>query len=323
MLRQAVDNALGQNPQQDPLWIVAGELHAEAVRDVLPNLPEKNLLLEPVGRNTAPAIGYACVHIATQDPQAIVAVLPSDHVIKQPEKLRSALQAAGKIAEQGFIATIGLQVTRPETGFGYIQQGELLGEHQGMPVYRVQRFVEKPDRERATQYMQAKSYLWNGGMFVFRVDVMLEAIRSHMPELAQGLDEIATNLSRDDAQQQNAALYPQLPSQSIDFGVMEKVSQVAVVPVDMGWSDVGSWAALPEVLPADSQGNVVNGAAMLIDSHNLVVDNSGEKLIAMVGCQDLVVVDTADALLVMPRERAQDVRLVLDALAAQGKPDLM
>lgn len=323
MLRQAVDNSLGEQADLDKLWIVAGQNHAEAVRKILPDLPSAQLLLEPVGRNTAPAIALACLAIAQKDPKAVLAVLPSDHVIRKTKIFRRALAAAEHIALQDYIVTIGLKVSRPETGFGYIKTSEVIETHDDFIVNRVSRFVEKPDLSTAEKYQQSGDYLWNGGMFVFRVDVMLQAMQQLMPELAARFDDLKQALDDDDGAEKLAEIYPQLPSQSIDYGVMEKFAKVAVVPVDMGWSDVGSWAALPEVLQADEGGNIVQGQALLVDSHNSIIDSRSKRTVVALGCQDLVIVDTDDALLVMPKERAQEVRKVLDELKNQNRQELL
>jgi len=321
LLRAAVDNAVGSSGDRSCVLVVAGTSHQPLVEQCLPDVPRANLLYEPVGRNTAPAIGFACVEIARREPHAVAAVLPSDHVIGDPVALRAALAAAAAAAADGAIVTIGIQPTRPETGYGYIARGDQIAVHGGQPIYRVSSFVEKPKREVAERYLAAGNYFWNAGMFVFRVDVMLAAIRAHMPELARGLDQLAALGGGDDAAL--ARLYPQLPAQSIDFGVMERVDNVAMVPANFGWSDVGSWAALPEVAALDSNRNVVAGDTVLVDCAECVVDARGGRLVALVGCRDLVVVDTEDAVLVVPRERSQEVRQVLAELERNGRTNLL
>ncbi|MBN2357975.1 MAG: mannose-1-phosphate guanylyltransferase [Deltaproteobacteria bacterium] len=322
LLRAAVDNAIGADGDRSRLLVVAGSAHRPLVERCLPDVPPANLLYEPVGRNTAPAIGFACVEIARRDARAVAAVLPSDHVIGDPPALRAALAAAASAAADGAIVTIGIQPTRPETGYGYIARGEQTAVHGGQPVYRVSSFVEKPGREQAERYLAAGNYFWNAGMFVFRVDAMLAAIRAHMPELAAGLQQLAEALGRGDSDAL-ARLYPALPAQSIDYGVMERVENAAMVPASCGWSDVGSWAALPEVQPLDAAGNAVSGDALLVDTAGSVVDARAGRLVAVLGCRDLVVVDTEDALLVVPRERAQEVRQVLALLESDGRTRLL
>lgn len=321
LLRSAVDNAVGSDGDRSRVLVVAGTAHQPLVEQCLPDVPRANLLYEPVGRNTAPAIGFACVEIARRDPRAVAAVLPSDHVIGNPVALRAALEAAAAAAADGAIVTIGIQPTRPETGYGYIARGDQIAVQRGQPVFRVSSFVEKPKREVAERYLAAGNYFWNAGMFVFRVDVMLAAIRSHMPELSAGLDQLAALDSADAPAL--ARLYPQLPAQSIDYGVMERVDNVVMVVANFGWSDVGSWAALPEVAALDANRNTVAGDSVLVDCADCVVDARGKRLVAVVGCRDLVVVDTEDALLVVPRDRAQDVRQVLTELERGGRIGLL
>ena len=323
MLRQAVDNALGAEAPLDRLWVVAGEQHEDPLRQVLPDLTDAQILLEPVGRNTAPAIALACLAIMQKDPDALLAVLPSDHVIRKPEVFRRALAAAGQIAAQDYIVTIGLEVSRPETGFGYIKIGQNIETIDDFNIKKVDRFVEKPDLDTAKQYQQSGRFLWNGGMFVFRAALMLQAMRELMPELASHFDALQAALQSDDPRAQLGEIYPRLPAQSIDYGVMEKFAKVAVIPVDMGWSDVGSWAALPEVLPADDDGNIVQGQALLVDSKKTIVDSRSGRTVVALGCEDQVIVDTDDALLVMPRARAQDVKKVLQRLKDTERQGLL
>lgn len=295
-------------------FVVCGKAHAAAVRAVLPKLPARNLLAEPVPRNTAPAIGLATLHVAMREPDGVLVILPSDHHVGDVPKFQETLRAAAEAALQGDLVTIGLQPTRPETGYGYIQVGEALAG----PARRVRRFVEKPDAATAAQYLQSGEYLWNGGIFVFQAKVMLDAIARHVPALMEGLQALRATLVKSRYPQVLAKVFPTLPSISIDYAVMEKAQNIAVVPGAFGWSDVGSFSALPEVRPADARGNVASGKLpLLIDSERCVV-LAGDRLVAVVGMQDVVVVDAGDAVLVVPKERSQDVRKVVEALKKQG-----
>ena len=288
-------------------WVVCGKDHVEGVREALPALPQAHLVVEPAARNTAPAIGLACVHALREDPQATLMVLPSDHHVARPEAFREALSAAVRACQGGDLLTLGIHPSRPETGYGYLRRG---AEKQP-GVFAVDAFVEKPDAATARRYVQDPAYSWNAGIFVFRADAMLEALRRHLPKvhdvLVRGGDF--------------AALQPI----SIDYGVMEPESQttrrIALVPGDFGWSDVGSFAALPEVRALDAQRNAIAGDAIAIDCEDCVVFSEGRRLVAAVGLRGLCVIDAGDALLVVPRERAQDVRAVVDALKAQGRTD--
>ncbi|HET7823890.1 MAG TPA: mannose-1-phosphate guanylyltransferase, partial [Anaeromyxobacter sp.] len=228
--------------------VVCGKAHASAVRRILPRLPARNLLVEPCARNTAPCVGLAALHVAKRDHKGIVAMLPADHHVARPEAFREALAAGARLAAEGLIATVGVRPSRPETGYGYLKVGAPLGGGDG--AARVERFVEKPDRENAARYLADGGYLWNAGIFVFRADVILEEIRASMPDLGERLDEIASVIGKPMYGRVLARAFPQCPSQSIDYGVMERSSRIAVVPADFGWSDVGSFAAIPEVRKA-------------------------------------------------------------------------
>ena len=295
-------------------FVVCGPLHARAARRLLPRLPAANVLVEPIARNTAPAIGLATLHVQARDPDGVLAVLPSDHHVADVPGFQAVLLRAAEVAQSGALVTIGIKPTRPETGYGYVQVGEPIDGN----AARVRAFVEKPDAPTAARYLASGEYLWNGGIFVFTARAMREAIGRHLPELGTVLDRLAPTVG---TPRHAAALkrhFPRAPSVSIDYGVMEKSRDIAVVPGDFGWSDVGSFAALPEVRPADAAGNVVVGkGAVLVDSAGCVVVGSGRPL-GIVGLRDMVVVDSGDAVLVVPRNRSQDVRAVVQSLRARG-----
>ncbi|HEY2031359.1 MAG TPA: mannose-1-phosphate guanylyltransferase [Myxococcales bacterium] len=291
-------------------WVVCGQAHEQGVRELLPSLPAQHVLVEPAARNTAPAIGLACVRAVAEDPDAVLAVLPSDHHIQAPEAFRTALRKAADAAASGGLVTIGIKPTRPETGYGYLKRGAALADG----VFRVEAFVEKPDAQTAQNYLQDAAYSWNAGIFVFKAAAMLDAIRRHLP----ALDAVLQKISAGDAQ-----AFLQAPSISIDYGVMEKEERIALVPGDFGWSDVGSFAALPEVRKLDERGNAVSGDAIVVDSDGCVVLSEGQRLVAAVGVRDLCIIDSGDALLVVPRDQAQDVRTVVDELKKTGRSQLL
>ncbi len=300
---------------------VCGRAHAASVRRALPVEAADGLLVEPLARNTAAAIGLAATVVAARDPEGIVVVLPSDHAVLDRPAFHAALLAAAEVAAQGPLVTIGLEPSRPETGFGYIRRG---GAHPaGGRAREVLAFVEKPDRERAEGYLRAGDYLWNAGMFVFRADRMLEELRTHLPACADALEKIAPTVGKRTFASALAQWFPTIPSISIDFAVMEKADDLAVIPASFGWSDLGSFASLHEVREADAEGNVVDGDVLFFDAANNVVVGHRQKPVALIGCSDLVVVDTGDALLICPRDRSQEVRLVVDALAARGDRRLL
>ena len=293
--------------------VVCGAAHARLVRRALPSLPKANVLVEPVARNTAPAIALATAHVAKVDPQGVVVVLPSDQHVADVKAFQRSLAQAVEVARGGRIVTLGIRPTRPETGYGYIRVGEPLSG----AARAVAAFVEKPDLAKAQSYLASGEYLWNAGIFVFRADVMLSAFAQHLPEVAQRLDVICAALGTRREKATVAREFPKLPSISIDYGVAEKASNIAVVPSDCGWSDVGSFNALPDVRPADAHGNVTAGALpLVIDSRGCVV-LGGERPVAVVGMTDVVVVDAGDAVLVLPKDKSQDVRKVVEALKAK------
>ncbi|MCK8498665.1 mannose-1-phosphate guanylyltransferase [Myxococcus fulvus] len=294
-------------------FIVCGPLHAKAAAKLVKGLPRPNLLVEPVARNTAPAIALAAVQVAARDPKGVMVVLPSDHHVADVPGFKRVLEQAARIAEGGHIVTLGIQPNRPETGYGYIQVGDAL-EGGGRAV---KAFKEKPDPQTAQAYVSSGEYLWNGGIFVFRADVILAAFEQHMPEMKKGLKALREAAGKRTFGAVLKKVFPKLPSISIDYGVMEKASNIAVLPGDFGWSDVGSFAAIPEVRPADAHGNVISGdLAVVVDCKGCIV-LADKRPLSVVGLTDVVVVDSGDAVLVVPREKSQDVRKVVEALKAR------
>ena len=297
-------------------WVVCGRTHAEAVRAGLPELPAAHVLIEPAARNTAPAIGLAAVRALREDPDAVLLVLPSDHHIAHPDRFREALRTAERAAHQGDLVTLGIRPTRAETGYGYLRRGA----EREPGVFAVEAFVEKPDAATARIYLQDPRYSWNAGIFVFRADALLEALRRHLPAVHDGLQRIGAD------PESAGEIFPRLPSISIDYGVMEPESgstrRIALVAADdLGWSDVGSFAALPEVRELDARGNALSGDALAIECTDCVVLSEGGRLVAALGLEGVCVIDSGDALLVIPRDRAQDVRAVVEALKAGGRGD--
>lgn len=303
------------------VWVSTGASLVAATAATLPTVRREHMLAEPLARNTAPAIGWATATIAREDPDALVAVLPADHAIANEPEFRAVLARALKAAEAGWLATVGIVPTRPETGYGYIEVGDRVSEG----VHAAVRFVEKPTREKAEAYVAGGKHLWNAGMFFFQARAMRTAIAEHMPVLAAGLDKLDAAAKAGNEAAVLADVFPTMPSISIDHGVMEKAARIAVVPGDFGWNDVGSWQATWEMSSRDPSGNALPEGTIAVDAkNNLVRDMSkgaARKRWALVGVSDLVVVETDDAVLVIPRERAQDVRAVVDALAAKGETD--
>jgi len=309
-------------------YVVCGPAHAAAARRMLPDLPAANFIVEPCARNTAPCVGLAALHVAARDPRGVIAMLPADHHIAKPKAFREALAAAAALAANGAIATIGIHPSRPETGYGYLKLGPRLAARgakrkAGGPAHKVERFVEKPDVVTAARYLADGGYLWNSGIFVFRADVVLDEIGRAMPVLGEQLDVIGESLGTPAYARTLKRVFPDCPSISIDYGVMEKSKRIAVVPAEFGWSDVGSFAALPDVRPTDHLGNVAEGDALVIDGRNDVVVSAGGRPVAVVGIDDVVVVDAGDAVLVCRRDRAQDVRKAVEELGRRGRDEVL
>jgi mannose-1-phosphate guanylyltransferase len=304
MVAAAVE--LGRRVAADVV-IVTAESQVAATRTAVPNV---ELIVEPVGRNTAAAIGLAAAILARRDPDASIVVLPADQHVADRAGLASVLDIALEAAEQAdVIATVGIPPTRPETGFGYL---ELTATAIPGAVQPIARFVEKPDLATAERYVASGRYLWNAGIFCARASRLLAELDRQLPETAKAVREIANDPAS------ARARYQALPSVSIDHGVMEKAERVVTVPAAVGWDDVGSWAAIPAIRGIDAQGNTIVGTAVVVDGDNNVVISDDATLIATVGVSGLVVVKHGDAILVIPKSAAQDVRKVIDALSQRG-----
>jgi mannose-1-phosphate guanylyltransferase len=322
LLAATVRRLRGRLPA-DRIYIATGAHLLEATAAAVPEIPRANLLAEPVPRNTAPCIAWATNTILRRDKAALIAVFPADHFIGDEAAFLLCVDQALDGARRGYLTTIGVVPTRPETGYGYIETGEVIVD----PLRNVARFVEKPDRERAELYLAGGKHLWNAGMFFFQAQLMADAVRAHLPELASGLQKVEEAAQRGDEAKTLAAVFPGLPSISIDHGVMEHERRLAVVPGDFGWNDVGSWQSTWELATKDAAGNAMPSGAVTVEaSGNLVCDlrtTGGKRVYAFVGVSDLVLVETDDAVLLLPRERAQDVRAVVEALKARGDGKLL
>ncbi len=320
MIRQTVDR-LDPLIKPEDVYVVTGKEHVEELIGHIPHVPSENIMAEPIGRNTAPCIGLAAMRLRKIDPEGIMAVLPADHVILDKESFIETLRFAGGVAKSGdYIITLGMKPDRPETGYGYIKQGPgARGQGSvGVQVYHVERFVEKPNRETAEEYVKSGDYLWNAGMFVFKVSTILKAIEKYMPDLYIGLLRMEPALGTDSQEKVLSDVYGELPSVSIDYGVMEKADNVLVIPSTFGWNDVGSWTAIDDLLPRDGHGVVAHAEHISIDTKDCII-YSPKKLVATIGVSDLIVVETEDALLICHKSRAQDVKKVVEILEKEGK----
>lgn len=295
--------------------VVTSAALVEATARLAPGLPRENILAEPVGRNTAPCIGLATRWIQARAPgdDPVIGVFAADHHVADPATfLQDVAQAAAVAAEEpGAIVTLGVTPDRPETGYGYIQRGAARGAS-----WEVARFVEKPDRATAEGYLASGDFLWNAGLFFFRASALQAELTRQLPALAAGLDALASHLGTPGWDEALASGFPALPSVSIDYGVMEGARQVRVVPTACGWSDLGHWGAMGDVLPRDAAGNVAQGQVVSLEcAGSILINRAPGHLIAALGVEGLVVVVTPDATLVLPAERSQEVRALVDALA--------
>jgi len=294
--------------------VVTGRSHAVELIRLLPEIPAENIIIEPVGRNTAPCIGLAALHIQKRAGDAVMLVLPSDHRIADEAQFRRVLESAAvTAASQEVLLTIGIKPTGPATGYGYLEQGDVVSIDGELQIRRVRSIREKPDLATAGEFLKRGGFLWNSGMFVWKASTILSEIERFLPDIYEGLTEIKAALGGEDEEEVIERVYPLLPSVSIDYGVMEKAKDVLVIPGDFGWSDLGSWDALWEVSPKDENGNVVRGRFVGIDSGDSLV-YSPEKLVAIVGVRDIFVVETKDALLICRRDRSQDVKNVVEKI---------
>lgn len=290
----------------EKILIVTNKNLKSKIEKLVPEIPAKNVIGEPVGRNTAPAIGLGAVIAQAEDEDPIIVVLTADHIIKEEEKFLNVLKRGIEIAGEGRIVTIGIKPDHPETGYGHIKPAEKVSEENDIEVFKVEKFVEKPNMEKANEYTK-NGYLWNSGMFIFKASIMLDAMAKYMPSLYEGLIKTKESLSTDGEEQTIKEIYESLEGESIDYGVMEKAKNAYVIKGDFKWNDVGSWSALDDIYPKDGNGNVKIGETLGIDTKNSILVGD-KRLIASIGVENLVIVETDDAVLVCHKNEAQKVK---------------
>lgn len=305
--------------------IVTNALQEESIKLQLAAWKDEiadNILLEPEGKNTAPAIALAAIHLMHQDPEAVMVVVPADHVVKTSRKFMRAIQFASELAFSGHLVTFGIQPTRPETGYGYIQpqKRRVIEAKENLTGYSVKRFVEKPDLKTAQRYYRSGNYYWNSGIFVWKASQILSELAIYQPELSKALRDLHRLTDKITFASSLKKIYAHIQSCSIDHAVMERSIRSVVVPVDFDWSDVGSWSSLEEVAPLDKHGNVRNGNIFDLGSRQSILF-ADRRVVATIGLENMVVVDTPDATLVCPKSRAQDVKLLVNLLKTRGAPE--
>lgn len=308
----------------EAIFVCTLDRYAEATLRQLPALPPENLIVEPSARNTGPAIGLVAVTLQHRFGDCTVATVAADHAVRRPEAFSRALAYAGKlVAEQPErIVTIGIRPTHPETGFGYIEMGDLLGSAGAETAYRVAQFVEKPSLETAERYVASGRYLWNASYFIWSTRWMLALFDRFLPEVAATLGDIAAHLGTDRVGDVVARAYESMPRVAVDTGIMEKAPNLVVIPAEMGWNDVGSWDAIHAELQEAADGVAAVGPHVGLDDRNVLVYSTG-RLVATMGLEDVVVVVTEDAVLVCDKNRSQDLKKLMDRLRLAGREDVI
>ncbi|HXM97027.1 MAG TPA: sugar phosphate nucleotidyltransferase [Candidatus Dormibacteraeota bacterium] len=329
MLEQTVERLRPLVPPER-IWTVTNSEQAAAVRKQLPATSRKHVLTEPIGRNTAAAIALAAVHVRhAAKGDALLAVLPADHFISQPDRYRKIMSAALEVAQKpGRMVVLGIPPTHPETGFGYVQRmGESFAA-KNLPAFAVRRFTEKPDAVRAAEYVASGEYHWNAGMFFWRVSTFLESLQRNLPKTFEAIETLAQHIGKFSYDKKLRQIYPALENISVDYAILERetadvtVPRVFTIPAEVGWSDIGSWAAVFELLTKQKKDNVFAGPGHALDAQGNFLWSPG-KFVAAIGVHNLVVVETPDALLICPRDRAQDVGKLVKLLEEQRHKHLL
>ena len=319
MLQEAVDR-LNSLAKIDDLYVSTGVKLLHSIREQLPELSAENAIVEPALRNTGPAVGLECALLEARFPGCTIASLGSDHHIGKPEEfcrlLKVAEDALKGRAETLFV--LGVKPTRADTGFGYIQKGDVIAKINNEPVYAVESFTEKPDAEAAKTYLESGQYLWNSNMFVWKARTMLDLFAKFEPEMYALLEQIGTAAKEGREADVITEIYPQMKNIAIDHAIIERTSDIATLQADIEWSDIGAWGALTDVLPTDENGNVLRGNVLSLNAKNTTVYGNKDKVIALVDIENLIVVDTGDALLILPRDSSQRVKDVVAALGERS-----
>ncbi len=318
MFMMAVERLQPLMSPEDVL-VVVGEEQVDLLKAEGAGIPDRNYVIEPAGRGTAPAIALSAIALRQRDPEAIMAVLTADHFIGDDEGFCEVLKAACEVAAQDHLVTLGITPSSPSTGYGYIERGRFLMNANGFTAYQVRAFREKPDLVTAKHFVTSGRHSWNSGMFVWKVARFLDELSRTMPEFYGQLLTIEAALGTADYDRVLREVWQDVQTQTVDYGVMEKARDVAVIPAEFGWNDVGSWATLLEILANDEYGNVIRRAEHVgVETSNTLVFGH-DRLVATIGLHDMIVIDTGDAVLVCPKDRAQDVKKIVDDLKKTGR----
>jgi len=321
LFQKSVDRLLGLFPYERIL-VVTIEEQVDLLKNECPEIPNENYVIEPLPRGTASVVGLAAVAIADRDPEGVMAILTADHLIKNEAHLRQLLRAAHQLSNDEYLVTLGITPSFPSTGYGYIQKAKQLGIYQDLQAFEVEKFKEKPDKETAKALVSDGQHVWNSGMFIWKVDTIMAEFERQMPDLFEKLEKIHKSWSTNKRSDTLQSLWPTIKKQTIDYGIMENALKVAVIPsVDLGWHDVGSWDSVFDALDPDDAGNIeLAGNAVVFDTHGtLICEDSADRLIVTIGVEDLIIVDSGNALLVCDRKQAQRVRDAVRKLENDGR----
>ncbi|MGG1877276.1 mannose-1-phosphate guanylyltransferase [Paenibacillus cisolokensis] len=305
------------------IFIVTNELYAELLKAQIPHLPNSNIIIEPVGRNTAPCVGLASIVIEEKFPDSTMVVIPSDHIIENDEGFIKIIKTAVDVAQEGSnLVTLGIKPTYPETGYGYIESSGESTNLNDLDIIKVSKFVEKPDAETAQSYLKSGNYYWNSGIFVWKLSVIRNYIKELMPDMHDVLETMKAAFDSPERDEAIKSEFSKMPDQSIDYGIMEKVNNIYMIPCVFGWDDVGSWTALERINDLDEDGNVIKGNILNLDTKRCIIESNG-KLIATLGIEDLIIVDTEDVTLICTKDKAQEVKLLLKELRNQKREEYL
>lgn len=305
--------------KKEDIYIIANRAHEEIVREQLPWLGKENFIGEPMGKNTAPAVGVIASIINKKDPDGVILISPADHIIAKEALFRRLLEVGAEVASEGpNTVTIGIKPTYPSTGYGYIQMSDTHHTHGDVDVHKALSFKEKPDEKTAEEYVASWSYVWNSGMFMWSAKTIMHLFKQHAPDIYKSLKRYEDALGTPQEAKVFDEIYDEFPSISVDYAILEHAHNIHVIPASIGWNDLGSWASLHEIMEKDEAGNAVVGDFIGVDTHNCLIHSKG-RLVATVGLENMVVVDTGDVVMILPAERSQDVKALLDELKKQGK----
>jgi mannose-1-phosphate guanylyltransferase len=323
MIKQTVDRIIGEIPSEN-IYVVTTSTLAESIEEELPQIPAKNIISEPFGRNTAACIGLAATIIAKRDSNAIIAVMTADHIIEPPDLFLKALKCAEELAtEEKALITFGIKPTEPSVNYGYIQRNEDVINRQDFPVYDVKCFTEKPDRITAESFLISGKYYWNSGIFVWSADTILENINTLMPDLSQGLERIGKSIDTPDETSVISHEYEKFDNISIDYGIMEKASNVKIIEAGFKWDDVGSWLAVERLNKSDQNNNTILGKHCGFNTQGNIIIGDNEHLITTINVSDMIIVNTKDVTMICNKNSAEDIKKLTELLEEKGYSDYL